>query len=541
MLLRATENMCVPCSQASASECASSKQRLTMQGVGLCFSRLFPGPCLRDRVRVLFAECTDPAAEVVARLTDALARAHVDTHDLRVVHECASSLASGLTVQSHHLDELARRLRFETITKQSATLAQLGCGSGVATDRSVPDGYARKPFRRRGRAAAVLNLVTLVAEVKHSTDAPVESLRQAAAEATNVALAQARAGVPVGRIRVPVWSSNGQLMKFGVVRMLEPAFPYLEVLTKTLDTGDVSDRQDAAWLLQVLSEWCLREEAFDGMPLPDLVLSLSPILYFLKPLNAVLSLYTFPELGLQHMFEVLARFHNTPAQVCVALPITVMTRVESSHRGFIVFPHLSRDGYRLGMPTAPSQREALVQAIQVAVRLIHAAGVVHVDLYFSNIMWKIDAGGNMLVKIIDWDAVHAAGEPLIDSIRQCISADRLALLGVSQAPVFAEPALDSVFLEVLFKHCHAVELQVDDKELLDSAFRHLVAREAAQKRVQHVSDPRSAGAAHTTVGVQACAAASADVSPFAVVVAPPDGAVELEAVQQDFVNLSLHP
>jgi hypothetical protein len=283
----------------------------------------------------------------------------------------------------------------------------------------------------------------------------------------------------------------------------------------------------------------LQEEAFEGEPFPDQVMSLSPVLYFLKPLDAVLSLYASPELGLQHMFEVLARFHNTSAQACVALPITVMTRVESAHRGFIVFPHLSREGYRLGMPAALLQRVALVEAIRVAVRLIHAAGVVHVDLYFSNIMWKIDAEGNMLVKVIDWDTVHAVGEPLIDSIRQRMSADRLALLGVSQAPVLAEPALDSVFLEVLFKNCHAAELQVDDKQALDTAFRDLVAHEAAQKRAECTSMSRPGSAAHTTVGAQACATASADVlSHVVVVVARPGGAVELEAAQ-DFSTLSL--
>jgi hypothetical protein len=251
-----------------------------------------------------------------------------------------------------------------------------------------------------------------------------------------------------------------------------------------------------------------------------------------------LSLYGSPELGLQHMFEVLARFHNTSAQACVALPITVMTRVESSHGGFIVFPHLSWEGYRLGMPTAQSQRVALVKAIRAAVSLIHAAGVVHVDLYFSNIMWKIDPQDNILVKVIDWDTAHAAGEPLMNSIRQRLSTDRLALLGVSEAPVLAEPALDWVFLEVLSKNCHAIELQVDEKHALDTAFRSLVAHEAAQKLAECVSRPGSA--AHTTVGVRACATASADVLPH-VVVARPDHAVELETAQQDFSTLSFLP
>jgi hypothetical protein len=507
-----------------------------MEGVGLCFSRLFPGPILRDRVLALFSECRNPSVEAVARLADALARSHLDTHDLHMVHECASSSASGsgstLTVQLHHLDNLAHHLRFETTTACRVTLKDLGCGSGVVTDRSSPDGYAYKPFRRLGPQGELLKLVTLVAEVKHTTTAPVESLRQAAAEATNVALAQARAGVPVGRIRVPVWSSNGQLMKFGVMRMLESTFPYFEVLTKTLDIGDKSDRHDAAWVLQVLSEWCLQEEAFEGAPHPELVFGLSRDRYFLKPLQAVKSVYTDSELGLQHMFDVLARFHNTSAQACVALPITIMTRVDGMHGGYLVFPHLSRQGYRLGMPTEKSQRLALVEAIRQAVRRIHEAGVVHVDLYFSNMMWRCDDEGHVMVMIIDWDAVHAVGEPLLDSIRDCLSPDRILLLGMDKAPLLATPELDLVFLDVLFKHCHAEKLQVDDKGKLDLAFRNLVIDEsnllqAARKARSSLAESESSIVLPHIINTQpdgACA-----VSP------------EVEAARRDLASMRINP
>jgi hypothetical protein len=490
----AADVMLVLHGQFSASECTSSATRVTVQGVGLLFSRLFPGPPLRDRVLALFAECTAPADDVVTRLADVLVRVHLDTPDLRVVHmhEHVGSSASGsrskLTVQSHHFDELARRLRFETTTTTCSTLKRLGCESGVVTGQDYrPKGYARKPFRRLklGHGGGLFDLVSLIAEVTNSTDAPVESLRQAAAEAADVALAQARAGVPIDRIRVPVWSSNGQLMKFGVVRMLEPAFPYLEVLTKTLDIGDRSDRHDAAWLLQLLSDWCQQEVAFNGVPRAELALSLSLGQYFLKPLSAVTSMYACAELGLQHMMDVLARFHGTPAQACVVLPITSVTRVDGVSDGQLVFPHLSRQGFRLGMPTDPSQRDALVEAILQAMHRIHAAGVVHVDLYFSNIMWRRDADGQMLVMIVDWDTVHENGEPLMVAIRDCLSRDRLTLLGADVPPKLASPALDLVFLDVLSKHRHAAVLQVDNKQLLDAAFRSLVADEANEKRAAH--------------------------------------------------------
>ena len=40
------------------------------------------------------------------------------------------------------------------------------------------------------------------------------------------------------------------------------------------------------------------------------------------------------------------------------------------------------------------------------------AGVVHLDLYLSNIMWKELESGEIELKIIDWDAAHFITESL---------------------------------------------------------------------------------------------------------------------------------
>jgi len=53
---------------------------------------------------------------------------------------------------------------------------------------------------------------------------------------------------------------------------------------------------------------------------------------------------------------------------------------------------------------------------------LHRAGVVHLDWYPSNFIWKCDeATGELMIKIIDFDATHIIG----DGLEECLSS-RLA-------------------------------------------------------------------------------------------------------------------
>ena len=64
---------------------------------------------------------------------------------------------------------------------------------------------------------------------------------------------------------------------------------------------------------------------------------------------------------------------------------------------------LTTIGYRIGTPSRSSEEYTLFyNKFAEAVAAIKQAGVVHLDLYPSNILWKIDYGVAD-VKIIDWD------------------------------------------------------------------------------------------------------------------------------------------
>jgi hypothetical protein len=58
----------------------------------------------------------------------------------------------------------------------------------------------------------------------------------------------------------------------------------------------------------------------------------------------------------------------------------------------------------------PEVFESFKLALRVAVTQLHEAGVLHGDLYFSNVMWMLDNDGTVQIKIVDWDAAHCLDE-----------------------------------------------------------------------------------------------------------------------------------
>jgi serine/threonine protein kinase len=94
----------------------------------------------------------------------------------------------------------------------------------------------------------------------------------------------------------------------------------------------------------------------------------------------------------------------------VCLPIAIRLKDDIIKEDAILFKKLV--GYRIGLPVIAEDRVALVAAIESVVRDLHKRGVVHMDLYLSNIMWKETADGTFSICLIDFDAVHSLGEKL---------------------------------------------------------------------------------------------------------------------------------
>jgi hypothetical protein len=516
--------------QGPASSFTSSHDK-SIDGVGMCFSSEWLRVDVADGAAAFrreFGVVDAPPDDEVARVADVLRACVMDTHSLRIVHETKTTAMSGTMrlVQNHHLDALCDALGADvckTTTGESRlSLLDLKCSEGVANAKSSPDAYlmgrvvchrdecsvfdadaaaataAVSPADKDAACDCNLDaLVVGIGEAKHTTDSAVEALRQAFVESTNVALAWRRRGVPCARVTVPVWATTGQLVKFGVTRMLEPAFPYLVIMSKTLDLADARDRTEAATLFASMMAWCRTPvHAWAREANTQQSLGLSTRAYHLKPLENVFLVADDGDASLAHMLHVLQRLQPpSPACAFVEAPITV--RTGAKWRGSaLVFRNLALDGYQIGVPSERAERERYLAAIRAAMEAIHEAGVVHLDFYPSNFMWKATSnaadgcdrehgpsGERMLIKIIDWDAAHVLGAPLttLTHSRMATLADRVALVPNGRQELRAVAGWDTGLFDVLCAAAKDAAFHTQDKAALDDAFWRACRQAALQQ------------------------------------------------------------
>jgi hypothetical protein len=347
----------------------------------------------------------------VCQLVLCVLRHVVGTRTLTKVHETGGKVAATVQrVQSHHLDPLSVALgaNWQTSTRKKRSLEQLGCPAGVAKDTSVPDGWG---WRQLEPAADEEYVVGCLLEAKNSASSPVPALRQAFAESTNVALRQRQLGVACADVCVPLFATTGQLVQFGVTRMLEPAFPYLVVVSKVLDLQDAADLQEAARLLAAMKTLCdttLRRDPAWRYDSDQLAISTTA--YYRKPLSVVFPVYKDLDRSLTHMMRVVSKLRDNPgAAQYVVGPITMYKAAAGNAEfpeEYLVFEHLGPLSFTIGLPTSPCLVDAYLAEVRTAMTAIHAADVVHLDFYPSNFMWRKVDQTTVEVKIIDWDSAH---------------------------------------------------------------------------------------------------------------------------------------
>ena len=351
----------------------------------------------------------------LAKFKEILLRSLVVYNDLskvaktsRSAHE--SQVGKDLAVQSNHLDALISicelNLFTTTTSKSGSALKDLNCSYGLASESSTPAGYFRD---RRGYIRGIF-------EVKHGTDIPAEALRQGVSEASNVALMQLNLGVNVDQIMVPVVGSNGHLIQFGAVVMLKPSFPAFFVISNVLDMTNDDSLCEAARLLCCIAMHVATDLEFDRSTLfrstEEMKVLLDPTLYHMKSLKAFFACTGNIQSSLFHYFKIMSQLHRHPeCRDVVLFPICVREYEDSIDHCSIVFPKLGCD-YKIGLPDTQEQRQRYFEKLKSAIRAIHTAGVVHLDLYLSNIMWKELESGKIELKIIDWDAAHFITESL---------------------------------------------------------------------------------------------------------------------------------
>jgi hypothetical protein len=401
-------------------------------------------------------------------------------------------------VQSAHLDPLCALLGFSTTTKDpknsysGAQLKNFGANFGAATEISSPDAFVEG-------AVLLLNGTTLshvlraLGEAKSTAACATEGLRQAVSEAVNVGFKLLRLGVLAADIFVPVFSLTGELAKFGVVDFIPPALPRFQAISKTLDLSDTEDRQEAARCLVAIKVFCQTPLKASKPEDDKRDLQYSTVNVHFKNINTeFFSGSADVNQALLRMLGVLNLIRSDGEASSVScLPISIMScrGNDGNAGGKLVFKNLATETYRIGLPDDARLRRTLLVEFQAAARKIHSAGVVHLDFYPSNIMWKVQ-NDSVQVKIIDWDSVCEKDQPMpihlverLQSEAQQYRCDLLSSVDMKKVSV----EWDLSLLVVLEASLDDPSLQTSDKQQLDAAFQKLCEDHKVQEQMDRLS------------------------------------------------------
>ena len=267
-------------------------------------------------------------------------------------------------------------------------------------------------------------------ENKGSEGSIFDALRQAAVSCSNFSISLLRRGVPWYDIVVPGIANTGLAMIFGATIILEESFPTFIPISKVLILSDSLENRIASAYIQKAYKFC--KDFTQDMSTRKLVkknvknMLLDTDKYFIKTLNPDIldrGLGLFGNMkdptdcfaGFTHMIRCLNLIFDSPARQYAEYPISLRTPdadiADSYYR--IIYRDLKSLGFKCGTPnrnTSPALYSKFVEILIVALQNIHAANVIHVDLYASNIMHKISSTGEIEIRIIDWDAAHCLDE-----------------------------------------------------------------------------------------------------------------------------------
>jgi hypothetical protein len=276
-------------------------------------------------------------------------------------------------------------------------------------------------------------------------------------------------------VLVPFYGSNGSTLQFGYVTMLNPGFLRIVLVSDQLHLTDDEQCNKAAKHWIAMLQLC-----GDDLKLADKVTNKFPDAldgYWLKHVtlpkqnpNAALffPLFGADRAGIQRsllqMILTLGLLNTTATRQLVAFPKSIV-----SHDAALLLVFEKLEGFRIGMPDNQELCKRVALAVRAAAEAVHNAGVVHLDLYLSNVMWRQNAANTTIeVKIVDWDTCHRVDEPISDTAVSILqNGSRSHLVGDDCK---TSKALDLWFCDILERNSHHQTLKTTDKEQLDAGF-----------------------------------------------------------------------
>lgn len=270
-------------------------------------------------------------------------------------------------------------------------------------------------------------IVLFAAELKNTAVGAIEAYSQAFMAGAAGVVALRSAGLSVDDCVVPVLMHNGLQEQFGAVHLLEHSMPCFVIISPIFSLNTARGAMAAAKFRIAARDFALRTAArvktvFHGDTVSQRVPTFSPQRFVVKPLAT--SIFGVDS-GEHHSAAVqstheLRLFEQllTHRVDCVVYPCTRLMRApDEGGNGWhepaaMVYPRLGAD-FAVGIP--PAGRDAWLAAVTEAVYAVHAAGVVHCDLFPCNIMSR-RRGDSFDIKLVDLEASMAIGEVVPEAV-----------------------------------------------------------------------------------------------------------------------------
>jgi hypothetical protein len=293
-------------------------------------------------------------------------------------------------------------------------------GVGIANGASVEDFHV----------CTSNGLYPAVMELKGSEASILPALAQAAVMATNFCMGLLAKGVPTDKCVVAVVACTGINMCFGVTYLLDVTFPTFLPISGILDLTCEAGRRAATAYLQKVLQHCLSLGEVELRPVRVSEMALNTGKYFIKTITRGVfergfKLFTSADSfslheGLDHMICCLNRLYHSEARDVAEYPLSLRTPdTDNSNDTNGCFDLIYRSltapelGFCVGTPNRLNDGHLYNQFVEELHRVItsvHVAGVLHVDLFASNVMWRLSSERLVEIKLIDWDAAHCLYE-----------------------------------------------------------------------------------------------------------------------------------
>ena len=359
-------------------------------------------------------------------------------------------------------------------------LLRFGANAGPTGGSSISDGVVYNPVDSQW-------VPLLCVELKDTTMSPIEQIGQAFASGSNLALRQKHLGLDSSEIAVPLIMTNGHLFSFATASLLD-FMPVLHVVTDVLDANHPSDLKVIALMLAKIKvfiksraqkiEQCLQQRGAVVAEVPATTYVFDWDKFFVKEKEKIYN--RFEPLDSENealpllwdVYEALAGVEGAEK----ALGYCDLHLVGFPPQCCLVFHNLLGQGYRMGVPEDDGDYRLFLDALEALVHRVHACGVIHVDLYPSNIMWtKVD--GAVRIKIVDWDAAIFAGQPFPDKMLRRLDERSPYVYRDQSGTASSKSDAWNVFLLSKLSVAERAALASRDVTLINAAYHDVIAEQ----------------------------------------------------------------